>query len=223
MNKTQMILTSAIVAGAQTANAEEPGWYSSFNLGYAIPEGSLMHDGGDADRGPDYDLDNGGIVGLGGGYGFGNGLRLEGDLRYRGFDAGGTSRGALGAPSYADGTVTSTTLMTNLAYDLVLQGSKLRPYLKGGIGAAWNEAEADVLGAGRSDRWAVYPSGTDTQFAWSLGAGLAYPIDERLSLTADYQYIDLGSAETDSDIIGHRMRFDDLGSHEVTLGLRYTF
>jgi opacity protein-like surface antigen len=113
--------------------------------------------------------------------------------------------------------------MPNLAYDFVLKGSKLRPYLKGGIGAAWNEAEADVLGAGRSDRWATYSSGTDIQFAWSLGAGLAYPIDERLSLTAEYQYIDLESAETGGGINGHRMRFDDLGSHEMTLGLRYTF
>jgi opacity protein-like surface antigen len=182
-----------------------------------------MHDGGNADRGSDYDLDNGGVVGLGGGYGFGNGLRLEGDLRYRGFDAGGVSGGALGAPSYADGTVTSTTLMTNLAYDFVLQGSKLRPYLKGGIGAAWNEAEADVLRPGRTAGWGVYSARTDTRFAWSLGAGLAYPIDERLSLTADYQYIDLGSAETDGDINGHRMRFDDLGSHEMMLGLRYAF
>jgi len=223
MNKTQMILMSAIVVGAQTANAEVPGWYGSLNLGLAIPDGSLIHGDGNTNRGPDYDLDNGGVAGLGGGYSLGNGLRLEGELRYRGFDADGTSLGAFGAPSYADGSVTSTTLMTNLAYDFVLQGSKLRPYLKGGIGAAWNEAEADVLGAGRSDRWAVYPSGTDTRFAWSLGAGLAYPIDERLSLTADYQYIDLGSAETDADINGHRMRFDDLGSHEMTLGLRYSF
>ncbi|NEX17997.1 MAG: hypothetical protein C1943_15615 [Halochromatium sp.] len=223
MNKTQLILMSALVAGMQTANAAEPGWYSSLNLGYAIPEGSLAHDGGDATQGPDYDLDHGGVVGLGGGYRFGNGLRLETDLRYRALDAGGISGGALGAPSYADGSVTSTTWMANMAYDFVLQGTKLQPYLKGGIGAAWNDAEADVLGADHPDRWAIYSSGTDTQFAWSLGAGLAYPIDDRLSLTADYQYVDLGNAETGTDINGHRMRFDDLGSHEVTLGLRYAF
>ncbi|MGB5833164.1 MAG: outer membrane beta-barrel protein [Thiohalocapsa sp.] len=113
--------------------------------------------------------------GLAGGYGFGNGLRLEGELRYRSFDAGGISHAAFGAPSSADGSVTGTTLMTNLAYDFALTSSKLRPYLKGGIGAAWNEADADVFSLGRSAGWGIYSSGTDTQVAWSLGAGLAYP------------------------------------------------
>lgn len=223
MNKTQMILMSAIVAGAQTASADERGWYGSLNLGFAIPGGDLVHDDSNADRGPEYDLDNGGVAGLGGGYRFGNGLRLEGELRYHAFDAGGTSGGGLAPPSYADGSVTSTTLMTNLAYDFILKSTKLRPYLKGGIGASWNEAEADVLGVGRSNRWARYPSETDTQFAWSLGAGFAYPIDERLSLTAEYQYVDLGSGKTGADINGHRMDYDDLASNEITLGLRYAF
>ena len=139
MNKTQMILMSAIVAGAQTVGADESGWYGSLNLGYAIPYGSLTPGDGNPDGGPEYDLDNGGVAGLGGGYRLGNGLRLEGELRYRAFDAGGASGGGLGAPSYADGSVTSTTFMTNLAYDFVLKSTKLRPYLKGGIGAAWNE------------------------------------------------------------------------------------
>ncbi|MBK1724879.1 outer membrane protein [Thiocystis violacea] len=223
MNKTQLILISAIVAGAQTANAEEPGWYGSLNLGIAIPDGSLIHGDGNADRGPDYDLDNGGVAGLGAGYAFGNGLRLEEELRYRAFDAGGTSYGAFGEPFSTDGTVTSTTLMTNLVYDFTLQGSQLRPYLKGGIGAAWNEAEADVRGPGGFPGWGVYSASTDTSFAWSLGAGLAYAINEQLSLTAEYQYLDLGSADTDGDINGQRMRFDDLASHEMTLGLRYAF
>lgn len=223
MNKTQLILMSAIVAGAQTANADEPGWYSSFNLGLAIPDGSLTHSGDDSNRGPDFDLDDGGVAGVGGGYGFGNGLRLGAELRYRAFDAGGISQAAFGAPSLADGSVASTTLMTNLSYDFILRGSKLRPYVKGGIGAAWNEANADVFGPDRSPGWGIYSSATDTQFAWSLGAGVAYPIDDSLSLTAEYQYVDLGNAETGRDINGQSMRFDDLGSNEVTLGLRYRF
>lgn len=222
MNKTQLILMSAIVVGTQTVNADEPGWYGSLNLGLAIPEGSLDYSDGKPDQGTDYDLDNGGVAGLGGGYGFGNGLRLEGELRYREFGAGGIS-GGVGGPSYADGSVTSTTFMANLAYDFILEGSKLRPYLKGGIGAAWNKAEADVLAPGLSAGWGDFSAGTDTQFAWSLGAGLSYPIDKQLSLTAEYQYVDLGSAETGGDINGQRMRFDDLGSNEITLGLRYAF
>ncbi len=149
MNKTQLILMSAFIAGAQTANADEPGWYSSLNLGLAIPEGSLMH-GGNPDRGPDYDLDDGGVAGLGAGYGFGNGLRLGAELRYRAFDAGGISHAAYGAPSLANGSVKSTTLMTNLSYDFLLRRGNLRPYVKGRIGAAWNDADADVLGMDRS-------------------------------------------------------------------------
>ncbi len=35
--------------------------------------------------------------------------------------------------------------------------------------------------------------------------------------------MDLGSAETGGDINEQSMRFDDLGSHEMTLGLRYKF
>ena len=104
-----------------------PAGYSPLNLGIAIPDGSLLHGDGNADRGPSYDLDNGGVAGLGGGYRFGNGLRLEEELRYRAFDAGETAYGAFGEPFSADGTVTSTTLMTNLVYDFMLPGSKLRP------------------------------------------------------------------------------------------------
>ena len=49
MNKTQMILMSAIVAGAQTVGADESGWYGSLNLGYAIPYGSLTPGDGNPD------------------------------------------------------------------------------------------------------------------------------------------------------------------------------
>jgi outer membrane autotransporter protein len=223
MNRTIVILVSAMLAGAHVAMADEPGWYSSFNLGLAMPEGSLLNDDSNRGRGPEFDLDDGGVIGLGAGYALGNGLRLEGDLRYRSFDSNGTASNGFGAPSYADGSLASTTLMANLAYDFVLKNTKLQPYLKGGIGAAWNDAEADVVSLNRAPGWGLYSGNTDTEFAWSLGAGVAYPIDDRLSLTAEYQYLDLGSAETGADINGQTMSFDDLGSHEVTLGLRYEF
>ena len=113
--------------------------------------------------------------------------------------------------------------MADFIGDFGLTKSKLRPYVKGGLGVARNEAEADLFHsrgiAGRRES----PDGTGTQLTWSLGAGAAYPLNDRVSLTAAYQYTELGSAETDAGIHGHRMRFDNLVSHVVTLGLRYTF
>lgn len=72
-----MILLSALVAGAQTAAADVPSWYSSVNLGFSILDGSPTHADRTSNSGADYDLDNSGVAGLGASYSFGTGLRLE--------------------------------------------------------------------------------------------------------------------------------------------------
>jgi outer membrane immunogenic protein len=118
-------------------------------------------------------------------------VRAELALGYRGgYDANTTMPN--GATLSAD--VSSWNLMANAYYDFDL-GLPVRPYLTGGLGWARNSV---------SDFTSVNPAGaaaggSRNNLAWSLGAGIGYPINNRLTLDFGYRFVDLGRLATAAD------------------------
>jgi opacity protein-like surface antigen len=101
----------------------------------------------------------------------------------------------------------------NIYYDVFTWG-RVTPYLGGGIGFARHEVDNVNLPAGLS-------SGKNTEFAWNLQAGVAVDLTYNLALDVGYRYADFGDARTGGG--GTTMYVDDIVSHDVRVGLRYSF
>lgn len=110
------------------------------------------------------------------------------------------------------------TLMFNGYYDLGNMNGMV-PYVGAGIGIAHHRMGEVSGDAGPTNQ----SGGSNTAFAWSLMAGVAYQLSERAILDIGYRYIDLGSARSGSDPVLARLEIDDMRAHEIKVGLRYHF
>lgn len=107
----------------------------------------------------------------------------------------------------------SQSLFLNAYYDIDT-GTKFTPYVGGSIGYAKVEGTISAAGFSMSE--------DDTNFAWQLGAGVAYAVNDNVSVDFGYRYTDMGDiSKTYSDEPAtYKM---DVDSHELLLGARYTF
>ena len=138
---------------------------------------------------------NVGFVGLASvGYGFGNGFRaeLEGNYRYNSLS---------GASS---GNEQKYGAMGNVLYDFYGLSPMVVPYLGAGVGY---EAER-ISNAGS----------TKGSFAYQGIAGAAFPVDNNLSITAEYRFMGLAGNRT----YGNAQSTNNY-NHSLLLGLRYAF
>jgi opacity protein-like surface antigen len=75
--------------------------------------------------------------------------------------------------------------------------------------------------------FATATSGSKWNFAWAAHAGLAYQISPNVTLELAYSYVDLGSGTTgaistfDGTNKGNVMKFNDITSHDLKLGVRW--
>ena len=112
----------------------------------------------------------------------------------------------------------NNSLMLNAYYD-INTCTKWTPYVGAGMGVAMLKfTEKDMEdGSKTSDR--TY------NFAWQVGAGVAYDLTKNVALDAGYRYINSGSAVAnkviDTDWNG-KTKYKS-AAHEIYLGARYTF
>lgn len=139
-----------------------------------------------------------------------------------------------GSPSFNqltyDISVHSVRLMLDAALDIVSY-KKLSLYAIGGLGGAWSR-----IGYSDSDKGISCPDqrlDLDTEghttFAWELGGGLAYYFNDRIGLSLEYLYADLGHVRTSASgntgtitapvIVPASFK---LKAHNVLLGLHVT-
>jgi len=113
------------------------------------------------------------------------------------------------------------TLFVNAYYDF-RNATAFTPYANAGLGLAF---------IGDKGRWewdwggpATAGTKTSTNFAWNIGAGVAYAITDTISLDLGYRFAGLGEARTKQgtyyDWYG---KTRDIYMHQVLLGLRFTF
>ena len=130
-------------------------------------------------------------------------IRQEAEKTYH--DSGDTWKNSVEAHS----------LMINLYYDFDT-GTKFNPYFVGGIGLARVEGKVDDIDESYSKK--------ATNFAWQLGAGVAYALTDNISIDAGYRYTDMGDVtKTISGPGGYAKMSFDVTAHEFLLGVRYKF
>jgi opacity protein-like surface antigen len=165
----------------------------------------------------DIKFDTGWGVGLTGGYDFGT-WRLEGELVYRANDVKEFSDSAGSSP--LDGDVSSTALMVNAYYDFRTISPSVIPYVGAGIGAAFVTADVtdpDPVSGGK------VLDDDDTVFAYQLIAGVAFPVSKELAIDLNYRYF--GTTDPSFEIVGGGGVSGDaeVQSHNIFVGLRYSF
>ncbi|MEO1223057.1 MAG: outer membrane beta-barrel protein [Pseudomonadota bacterium] len=159
------------------------------------------------------------------GYGFGNGLILEGEVTYRSNDGDLPVSGRIidvePTPFRQDYQfdVESWAFMANVLYEFNPVAG-VHPYVGAGIGAAIVDAEVRTPGG-------IEVSDDDTGFAAQAIAGLRIPFTPQLSAVVDYRFFNVFDIEFDEFggfIPGVPSTVqDDLMNHTVMAGLRYTF
>jgi opacity protein-like surface antigen len=97
---------------------------------------------------------------------------------------------------HVSGHLSYWTFMANAYYDFEM-GSGVKPYVMGGLGAA--TVDSSWLGD------------NDTDFAWQLGAGLGFKIDESTTFDLGYRYLRPENGDT------------NFKSHNIMAGIRYQF
>jgi len=116
-----------------------------------------------------------------------------------------TIKGAVwrfGSPVFNDMTYRMPFESTRLMFDTALTIASKKQYslfVIGGIGGAWNRvgySDSDNIGLPCASQNLGLNSNTNSSFAWEVGAGLAYALNNRIALSLEYLYTDLGNAST---------------------------
>jgi outer membrane protein OmpA-like peptidoglycan-associated protein len=145
------------------------------------------------------------------GWGFGNGLRIEGefDYRYNGLNkftiAGGST--SVGGSEQKFGP------MVNVLYDFNGLSPSVVPYIGLGAGYQWGDDKVTFPGSSSSK--------TVGAFAYQAILGAAIPIASvpGLAITAEYRFMGLGGNRD----FGSGVTLSDDYNHSFLLGVRYAF
>jgi len=124
------------------------------------------------------------------------------------------------------------TLFVNAYYDFH-NSTAFTPYLGGGLGLAFIRAKGNYgwdsfnggVPTGASESISMGAKST-VNFAWNIGAGAAYAINNNISLDMGYRFAGLGGAKSkwnDDWLASGRIKTKNVYMHQVMLGARFTF
>jgi opacity protein-like surface antigen len=164
--------------------------YMSANLGFG------MLDDSDTDN-VELDVDDGVALTVAYGYKVNDNLRLEGEVAYQ-----SNELLKFGTTTASD-DIDSLALLVNGYWDFT-NDSSLTPFLSAGIGAAM----VNVDERGFNDY--------DKVFAYQIGAGIGYAINERVTVECKYRYF----ATADPELSGVDVEYE---THNIYAGMRYAF
>lgn len=179
------------------------GFYAGINAGWGWGTGSL------SGPPPSGDLEgSGGVIGGTLGYNWQNNqfvFGIETDLAWSGIETDSGCGGGLTCNVSNDwlGTVRGR---VGLAMD------RFMPYVTGGL--AYGDVSASVTGT---------PGASETQFGWTLGAGVEYAINGPWTAKLEYLYVDLGDFACGTRCGTGGPDNVEFQSHIVRAGLNYRF
>ncbi len=162
---------------------------------------------------------------------FGLPIRAELDVVARGKAKATQSWGVTANPFSASANIGNeiklTTVMANGYYDFE-NDSAFTPYVSAGIGYAHLKHTVKVGASASNGQTSVSDSGsashTSNNFAWSLGAGVQYALNDDLALDLSYKFIDAGKSKFsdrgEDESLHARTK---VKSHDLMLGVTYSF
>ena len=208
-------LALMLLPGAAAAQGVQGSMYGELRGGASFPDDADTDFGGGIDG--DLSSDTGWLIEGAFGYAHESGLRGEiaAGYRYNDLDDFDTSLGKVDF----DGDIEAVTVMANLYYDFDLgayggargAAANLVPFVGGGIGAAFLNAEIDEIGG-----IPINDDEDDTVFAWQVVAGLAYNFTPNVAASVRYAYL----ATSDPEFDGVDSEYS---GHNVLAGIRYSF
>jgi opacity protein-like surface antigen len=174
------------------------------------------------------------VLSAGVGWRLSRNLRADVEFGYRGWYELKDSDASL---SKFSADIVSVSALLGVYWDFAVNWGQARPYLGAGVGVASNKIDPitetrSLVGQGMlgTDSLTV-PGGTWSGAAWSLMAGIQFPLDRRLTVDAGYRYVDLGRIESDPGSltcaptpcqgITYSGMSGRLRAHELMLGLRF--
>ncbi|MDR3038419.1 MAG: outer membrane beta-barrel protein, partial [Candidatus Adiutrix sp.] len=150
-------------------------------------------------------------------------IRVEAEYLYHG------KQSFNNGPHLVDGRLVSQTydvsahsLMANGFFD-ISTATAFTPYVGGGLGLAYVKSDFNSIFS-NGDRVSVTNDSGKWNFAWNIGGGVAWSLNETMALDLGYRYMDLGRGDSgDFTVGGHSGQASvDLTAHEFGLGLRFT-
>jgi len=124
------------------------------------------------------------------------------------------------------------TLFANAYYDF-RNDTPFTPWVGAGLGMAFINSKGNATGVGLDEGVPFGPdsvssgSKLNTNFAWNVGAGVAYAVNEAVSVDLGYRFAGLGKAKTKwgygNDDERGRFRTKNVYQHQLMLGLRFSF
>lgn len=216
------LIIFAGTAHAQTTSAKKASVYFGLQGGVSLTQdsdvvGSGQNLLGTLGGGGTLSSETGFSVGGFLGYKFPIGLRLEGEVSYRqhglgNFDGTITIGGApVFVPGNANGHISGLGFLVNAWWDLPL--GPFLPYIGGGAGLL--RLSADVRDG--SDTFQLIDDSV-LAFAWQIGGGLAYEIQEGLLLSLDYRWLNAADPQFDVELGGSVDA--EYSSHNILVGIR---
>ena len=193
-------------------------WYVRLDLGYGFNQKPDLEDDNGVAIVTD-DIDDNVVFGGGIGYHFMRGFRGDLTIDHR-FDADVSGYyPAAGPANMATADINSWVGLANFYYDLDM-GHRITPYVGVGIGFAHHNVEG-----------VDFNDSDDTNFAWALMAGAAIDLKDSWKLDIGYRYLNMGdmnvaitpAAKATKYPTANYIKVDDLESHEIRVGLRYSF
>jgi len=198
-----MLASCAMLLSVSSIAYSAEGPYVSGNLGLAIANDSDLSDPSGTGT---IEFDKGLAFGVAAGYGFGN-TRVEGEIAYQKNDYDKLSLSAPGVGSFSglnvDGHATSTAFLLN-GYYFFKNNSSITPFIGAGLGFAnIDVSDISVPGIG-----ALTSSSDDTVFAYQIGTGVGFAVNEKVTLDLKYRYFatsDPNFEGTDAEYSSHNI------------------
>jgi opacity protein-like surface antigen len=169
---------------------------------------------------------------------FNDKLAFDLDLSYRGdFNNDDKSyKTALSDNATVSTSITSLSAMINGYYYYYNEYPGFRPYITGGVGLAMNKTgQFKMTYQDDNDSCAVVAEGEKTtSFAWKLGTGIKYQLNNNFEVDFRYQFVNLGNVKQKSSESSYyngkylsseniTSKNSILKSHEVLVGIVYKF
>jgi opacity protein-like surface antigen len=244
---------AAMPAGVPEAPIEAPsgddsGLYLRGDLGVGLGQvGNLEVQpaaGGALLDSPDQDMGSTFMGGLGVGYAFNSWLRFDVTGEYRGgtrltgtdiWNGGPNNVGAVGGTNMYDGNLSTWLGMANAYVDLgtFCELGCITPYVGAGVGYGMHSLTVQDHGAvGQSGAPTSATSGygkeSSSGLAWAVMAGLAYQVNDKLTMDLGYRYLNLGDSP-EVDVVNlatgnsdGSVKWNDMVSHDIRIGMRWT-
>lgn len=200
MKKIIFLFVFVISSPVLAENSSNEGVYGSISLfGVSLQDVDIEASGSVTED--DFDFGFGSNVAVG--YQLGNGVRLEGEMAYRGNPDSGDG---------VDGNYNTLAFMGNGFYDFYMTNAPIKPYIGAGVGIA-TASDFSVPGVGKDS--------PDPAFAYQAMAGISYELSHNSDIIIGYRYFAVPgnfsyeisgvSIETSYDThnfeIGYRARF----------------